>query len=118
MEKMRQARKKVVPDLNRETGYFDKALKRMNDMGLKIGQKRAPAFNDEWNPAQIKHKQDTELLVSGHWVIRGDTFKFHFLGPGPEEIQCLIKFFTENISTKASIRQLTDEDMQVTTVLA
>lgn len=104
---------KKIPYLKEETGYFDKALKRMGDMGLKTSEGKAPAFNDEWSPAQNEAKRYHGLLGFGRHVTRGGTFMFKFLGPGEAEIACLAKYFTENVSTTATIRKLTNKEMQV-----
>jgi hypothetical protein len=104
---------KKIPNLNKETGYFDKALESMKGMGLKSSKGQAPAFNDEWSPAQNEAKRYHGLLGFGRHVTRGGTFMFKFLGPGEAEIACLAKYFTENVSTTATIRKLTDKEMQV-----
>ncbi|KAM6517391.1 hypothetical protein FSOLCH5_008353 [Fusarium solani] len=103
---------KKIPNLNKETGYFDKALESMKGMGLKASKGQAPAFNDEWSPAQNEAKRYHGLLGFGRHVTRGGTFMFKFLGPGEAEIACLAKYFTENVSTTATIRKLTDKEMQ------
>jgi hypothetical protein len=91
-------------------GYFDEALRKLANH---VPANTIPKFNADFEKTAKLPKHEN-LVVADDGVTPRTTrghVTFNILGPGPKELEKLVKFFTQHGNTRGSVRNVSEDEM-------